>query len=53
MSNGRFVGLNDWRREHIWSPASRWSTPKLLERATGEKLDAKYFAEHLRQRYLA
>ncbi|MHB1102751.1 MAG: carboxypeptidase M32 [Devosia sp.] len=53
MRSGRFVGLNDWRREHIWSQASRWSTPELLERATGEKLNAKHFAEHLRQRYLA
>jgi carboxypeptidase Taq len=53
VRDGRFVGLNDWRSEHIWSQASRWSTPALLERATGEKLNAKYFAEHLRQRYLA
>lgn len=53
MRNGRFVGLSDWRREHIWSQASRWSTPELLERATGEKLNAGYFAEHLRQRYLS
>lgn len=53
IRSGRFVGLNDWRREHIWSQASRWSTPELLERATGEKLNAKHFADHLRQRYLA
>ena len=52
VRNGRFAGLNDWRREHIWSQASRWSTPELLERATGEELNATYFAEHLRQRYL-
>jgi carboxypeptidase Taq len=51
--NGRFVGVNDWRREHIWSQASRWSTPELLERATGEPLNARYFAEHLERRYLA
>lgn len=53
VRNGRFVGLNAWRREHIWSQASRWSTPELLERATDEKLNAKYFADHLRQRYLS
>lgn len=51
--NGRFVGVNDWRRDNIWSQASRWSTPELLERATGEKLDARHFAEHLKRRYLA
>ena len=53
VRNGRFVGLNDWRRQQVWSQASRWSTPELLEMATGEKLNAKYFAEHLQQRYLA
>jgi len=53
VRSGRFVGLNDWRRQQVWSQASRWSTPELLEMATGEKLNAKYFAEHLQQRYLA
>jgi carboxypeptidase Taq len=53
MRNGRFVGLNDWRREHIWSQASLWSTPELLERATGEPLKAEYFIRHLQRRYLA
>jgi carboxypeptidase Taq len=53
MRNGRFVGLNEWRRDHIWTQASLWSTPELLERATGEKLKAGYFNQHLRRRYLA
>lgn len=52
IRDGRFVVLNDWRHEHIWSQASRWSTPELLERATGEKLDARHFAAHLKRRYL-
>ncbi len=51
LSKGRFDAVNDWRRERIWSQGSRWSTPELLERATGEKLAARYFTEHLRQRY--
>ncbi len=53
LRKGRFVSLNDWRREHIWSQASLWSTPVLLERATGEKLKAEYFIAHLQRRYLA
>jgi carboxypeptidase Taq len=53
LRNGRFVGVNDWRRDSIWSQASVWSTPELLERATGEKLNAKHFAEHLKRRYLS
>jgi carboxypeptidase Taq len=52
IRNGRFVGLNDWRREHIWSQASRYPTPELLKRATGESLQATYFADHLKRRYL-
>jgi len=53
VRNGRLVGLNDWRREHIWSQASLWSTPELLERATGSSLKAEYFINHLQRRYLA
>lgn len=52
MRNGRFVGLNEWRAEHIWSQASFYSTPDLLERATGEPLNAKHFEDHLKRRYL-
>jgi carboxypeptidase Taq len=53
MRNGRFVGLNDWRRDHIWSQASFYSTPELLQRATGEPLNEKHFMEHLQRRYLS
>lgn len=53
MRHGRFVALNDWRRDRIWREASRYSTPDLLKRATGEPLSARHFEEHLRRRYLA
>jgi len=53
LRHGRFVGVNDWRRDNIWSQASRWSTPELLQRATGEKLNAAHFARHLERRYLS
>jgi len=53
MRHGRFVAINDWRREKIWSQASRYSTPELLLHATGEKLNGKHFEDHLRRRYLA
>ena len=52
MRNGRFVEINDWRRDKIWSEASRYSTPELLVKATGEKLNGTYFEEHLKRRYL-
>ena len=53
MRHGRFVEINNWRRDKIWSQASRYSTPELLVHATGEKLNGTYFEEHLRRRYLA
>ncbi|RUU83186.1 carboxypeptidase M32 [Mesorhizobium sp. M7A.F.Ca.MR.362.00.0.0] len=51
LAKGNFEAINEWRREKIWSQGSRWSTPDLLERATGEKLNATYFVNHLKQRY--
>ena len=45
-ANGRFEAINDWRRQQIWSQGSRYSTPELLERATGEKLNAEHFTDH-------
>jgi carboxypeptidase Taq len=53
IRHGRFVALNEWRREHVWSQASLWTTPELLKRATGEPLTARHFTEHLKRRYLA
>ena len=51
IARGHFETVNNWRRDKIWSQASRWSTPDLLERATGEKLDAAHFTAHLKKRY--
>ncbi len=51
ISAGRFDTANDWRREKIWSQGSRYSTPDLLERATGERLNAAHFIDHLKARY--
>jgi len=51
IAAGSFDTVNAWRRDNIWSQASRWSTPDLLKRATGERLNARYFTEHLRGRY--
>jgi carboxypeptidase Taq len=52
MRRGAFDAINNWRREKIWREASRWPTPELLERATGEPLNAEHFMRHLKQRYL-
>jgi carboxypeptidase Taq len=52
VRHGRFVDINAWRRDRIWSQASRYSTPELLVKATGEKLNGQYFEDHLKRRYL-
>lgn len=51
IAAGRFDAVNEWRRERIWSQASRWSTPELITRATGEPLNAEHFRRHLEKRY--
>ena len=51
LARGDFSAVNEWRREKIWSQGSRWSTPELMQRATGEKLDAAHFIRHLERRY--
>lgn len=53
MRKGDFAAINGWRRDRIWSEGSRWSTPELLERATGEALNPQHFMDHLKRRYLA
>jgi carboxypeptidase Taq len=51
LRGGHFERVNGWQRDHIWSQGSRYSTPDLLERATGEKLNADHFINHLKKRY--
>lgn len=49
---GRLEPVFDWLREHIWSQASRWETPELARRASGEALNPAHFRAHLERRYL-
>jgi carboxypeptidase Taq len=51
IASGNFEAVTDWRRKNIWSQASRFSAPEIMERATGEKLNAAYFTSHLKERY--
>ncbi len=48
MRNGRFVAINDWRRDKIWSQASKSSTPEMHPaRHRRELSSARHFQEHL------
>ncbi|WP_169195240.1 carboxypeptidase M32 [Devosia sp. MC1541] len=51
IAKGDFSAINQWRADKIWSQASRYSTPDLITKATGEKLNADYFKSHLKSRY--
>ncbi|MBD8064287.1 carboxypeptidase M32 [Devosia sp. PTR5] len=51
IRSGDFSAINRWRQDRVWSQASRYSTPDLITRATGEPLNAEFFKAHLRSRY--
>lgn len=53
IRQGDFTGVNQWRADNIWNEGSRYSTPDLITRATGEPLNADHFKAHLKKRYLA
>jgi carboxypeptidase Taq len=52
IAAGDVAPIFAWLETHIWSQASRWETPELVERATGAPLSASHFERHLRSRYL-
>ncbi|WP_299727471.1 carboxypeptidase M32 [uncultured Endozoicomonas sp.] len=52
IRQGNLTPIFDWLKENIWSQGRRYSTNDLMTRATGEPLNANYFQEHLKQRYL-
>ncbi|HAU8265519.1 TPA: carboxypeptidase M32 [Kluyvera intermedia] len=52
IAQGDFSALFDWLRQNIWQHGSRFSTSQLIEQATGEALNSRYFRQHLTTRYL-
>ncbi len=52
IAEGDFSALFDWLRQNIWQHGSRFSTSQLIQQATGEDLNSRYFREHLTARYL-
>jgi carboxypeptidase Taq len=49
---GDFVPVFAWLKANVWSQASRWETPELVRRASGEALNPAHFRAHLERRYL-
>ncbi len=52
IASGDLSPIFNWLSENIWSKGSLLTTGELVSQATGETLNAKYFQEHLRSRYL-
>ncbi len=52
IAQGDLKPVFDWMGNNIWSQASLWPTPELVQRASGEALNPQHFRRHLEQRYL-
>ncbi|MGI9276510.1 MAG: carboxypeptidase M32 [Endozoicomonas sp.] len=52
IRNGKLAPIFDWLQNNIWEQGCRYETAELVSKATGEPLNARYFREHLEQRYL-
>jgi carboxypeptidase Taq len=52
ITRGELAPVFDWLKARVWSQGSRWETPELVERASGEALNPAHFRRHLESRYL-
>ncbi|WP_121741826.1 carboxypeptidase M32 [Natronorubrum halophilum] len=51
IENGEFDDLNGWLRENVHRHGKRYTTPELIERATGEEYTADHFLEYVNSKY--
>ncbi|MBN1085816.1 carboxypeptidase M32 [Erwinia aphidicola] len=52
IRSGDLQPVFDWLQQNIWQHGCRFSTRQLIENATGEDLNPRYFRQHLENRYL-
>ncbi len=52
IATSDFAPVFVWLNANVWSQASRWETPTLVQRASGEALNPTHFRAHLQARYL-
>ena len=52
IARSELAPVFDWLKDRIWSQGSRWETPELVRRASGEALEPAHFRRHLEARYL-
>lgn len=53
IAHGKFEALNQWQKDKIWSQGSFYGIDELMTYATGEKLNTRYYIEHLKKRFLS
>jgi carboxypeptidase Taq len=46
-----FEPIREWMGEHIHQQGQRYTTPELIEQATGEPLTADYFVDYVREKF--
>ena len=51
IAAGDLASVFAWLKTNVWSPASQWETPELVQRASGEALNPAHFRAHLERRY--
>ncbi len=51
IAKGEFGALNQWQKDKIWSQGSYFEIDELMSYATGEKLNTRYFINHLKKRF--
>ncbi len=52
LAKGNFKPLREWLRDNVYGKGSLLTTDELFIQATGEKLNADYYLDHLSRRYL-
>jgi carboxypeptidase Taq len=50
---GEFDPVREWLREHVHSHGARYTTPELVEEATGEPFTADHFLDYVDDKYRA
>ncbi|WP_247002916.1 carboxypeptidase M32 [Halosolutus gelatinilyticus] len=51
IREGEFDDLNGWLRENVHRHGKRYTTPELIERATGEEFTADHFLAYVESKY--
>ncbi|EMA45852.1 carboxypeptidase M32 [Halococcus saccharolyticus] len=51
IESGEFDALHDWLTTNVHSHGQRYTTPDLIEEATGEAFTADYFLDHATAKY--